>query len=415
MSFNLNHLNLTCSPMYTSNNLAGYMCSPSENIEGFANKSNSNDKMKTAVSALNDYKSVLETYTKSFSKIINHVNSVFGDTAEEESSSVSGTPNTFSLSTPAPYSPAPRSESRKPRSETGKPRSETSKTRSETSKSSPKSSPAPSPAPKFSPSPSPAPASKKPINANSLLKSIEGLTAWYDATDPLDGGALPKDGAIIEKWMDKSKNKYDLTNYGASKPKFNSSGVNSLPSIQFSDGRSVLRTDDTFDTAPSVTVFVVLNIKNNATGHRFQHAIDQGFPPGSVTLTEIRNPARMTLSVVPGNNGYKESFPITTDTVAMYKITIVDNKKSDLQQTDSAGTSSFSVNQNGGKIFKGRIFVGGQNDIAGMYGHMCEVIYYQSALSQENQKKVEGYLAWKWGLNKNLPKNHPYFTKEFTL
>jgi hypothetical protein len=28
-----------------------------------------------------------------------------------------------------------------------------------------------------------------------------------------------------------------------------------------------------------------------------------------------------------------------------------------------------------------------------------------------NVQKVEGYLAWKWGVNTTLPNNHPYFAK----
>jgi hypothetical protein len=40
--------------------------------------------------------------------------------------------------------------------------------------------------------------------------------------------------------------------------------------------------------------------------------------------------------------------------------------------------------------------------------YIQEHIYYQSQLSSDQYTKIEGYLAYKWGLQANLPNNHPY-------
>lgn len=37
-----------------------------------------------------------------------------------------------------------------------------------------------------------------------------------------------------------------------------------------------------------------------------------------------------------------------------------------------------------------------------------EMIVIQSTLSSDDRQRIEGYLAWKWGLESNLPANHPY-------
>lgn len=42
-------------------------------------------------------------------------------------------------------------------------------------------------------------------------------------------------------------------------------------------------------------------------------------------------------------------------------------------------------------------------------GHIAEVIYYSRRLSQSERQKVEGYLAWKWGLQDKISSNHPYY------
>ena len=39
---------------------------------------------------------------------------------------------------------------------------------------------------------------------------------------------------------------------------------------------------------------------------------------------------------------------------------------------------------------------------------VAEILIYNSVLSSDNVAKVEGYLAWKWGLVGNLPSSHPY-------
>lgn len=41
-------------------------------------------------------------------------------------------------------------------------------------------------------------------------------------------------------------------------------------------------------------------------------------------------------------------------------------------------------------------------------GDVGEVVYYEQALSSTNQDKLEGYLAWRWGLQANLPGGHPF-------
>ena len=43
-------------------------------------------------------------------------------------------------------------------------------------------------------------------------------------------------------------------------------------------------------------------------------------------------------------------------------------------------------------------------------GTMCEMVWYNATLSTDDRQKMEGYLAWKWGLQGQLPAAHPYKT-----
>jgi cytochrome c len=42
-------------------------------------------------------------------------------------------------------------------------------------------------------------------------------------------------------------------------------------------------------------------------------------------------------------------------------------------------------------------------------GFLAEFIIYNAALTTAERQQVEGYLAWKWGLNPSLPTTHPYY------
>jgi hypothetical protein len=59
-----------------------------------------------------------------------------------------------------------------------------------------------------------------------------------------------------------------------------------------------------------------------------------------------------------------------------------------------------------------RVGIGGYADGSGSQQavniDIAEIVFYQSALSLSNREKIEGYLAWKWGLQANLPNDHPY-------
>jgi hypothetical protein len=41
-------------------------------------------------------------------------------------------------------------------------------------------------------------------------------------------------------------------------------------------------------------------------------------------------------------------------------------------------------------------------------GNICELVVLNLEASTDTRQRIEGYLAWKWGLTANLPAGHPY-------
>jgi hypothetical protein len=65
------------------------------------------------------------------------------------------------------------------------------------------------------------------------------------------------------------------------------------------------------------------------------------------------------------------------------------------QPADSYNTSSMSY------------IIGNAN--YGTNVDVMEIIFYYGDLSRSQRQRVEGYLAWKWGLQTTLPSSHPYY------
>jgi len=57
----------------------------------------------------------------------------------------------------------------------------------------------------------------------------------------------------------------------------------------------------------------------------------------------------------------------------------------------------------------GTVTIGSRfNNVQAWYGNISEILIYNNALSNAERQQVEGYLAWKWGMQATLPVTHPY-------
>ena len=55
------------------------------------------------------------------------------------------------------------------------------------------------------------------------------------------------------------------------------------------------------------------------------------------------------------------------------------------------------------------LYLGNRPDNLGnVLGTSCEVILYSGMLTESRREQMEGYLAWKWGIEGSLPAGHPF-------
>jgi hypothetical protein len=70
------------------------------------------------------------------------------------------------------------------------------------------------------------------------------------------------------------------------------------------------------------------------------------------------------------------------------------------------------VTQAGTTPVTGPLFINGQAGTStnSYQSYLAEVVVFNTGLTQANRQLVEGYLAWKWGMQSLLPVIHPYYS-----
>ena len=82
--------------------------------------------------------------------------------------------------------------------------------------------------------------------------------------------------------------------------------------------------------------------------------------------------------------------------------TRISSKKSLFLNGSNAPTASGAIN-----LLDTTINIG--NSGFAINGEICELLVYNTTISDKQRQQVEGYLAWKWNINKSLPSSHPYY------
>lgn len=254
-------------------------------------------------------------------------------------------------------------------------------------------------------------------NSNVILRatsgfsptSITGLSLWFDPSDVTSlyqnsGLTTPisADGQTVSGMADKSGNGYSATSSAG--PTYKTSIVNGKSILRFNGSQWINNVSYPFpNTAYSIFAIGYLT-SNNGNWQRLLQAYNDGIlflgtyngviatftgTGGWQGGTSANSPSYTQLS-----NWYLTEMQLTGSTLYPY---VTGNA----QSTKSGSTTSSFTNLN----------IGGAN---GTYsgqpwtGDIGEIVIYNSYLSDANRQTIEGYLAWKWGLQSQLPANHPY-------
>jgi len=227
---------------------------------------------------------------------------------------------------------------------------------------------------------------------------------WLDADD--DSTITVSNGAV-SKWNDKSGMDHDMVQDDASfKPTLKMTGLNGLKVVNFDGYTQQMETElgATWLNNTEFTVFAVTDSYSYFSYNRFMMSTDN---PGNGDFQIGRGTSLTTWAF---ESSVESSWEYTSSPTleALLSVTQVKNPGSQLwmngedfgQNTDPVASIT-DITQ--------PLRLGGYDLDWWTYdGDIAEIVIVTGTISTETRQKMEGYLAWKWGLVANLPADHPY-------
>ena len=300
---------------------------------------------------------------------------------------------------------------------------------------------------------------QKQLELLSNLPNGNGTTnfaAWYDASDPNGNGILPANGSTLNGWIDKSRNNRNLSvNEGTIY--FRSNFLNG-PAIDFKTTANAYLSSSQFSLNDTVSIYMVLVIGDtptDTTAPFFAHcafndsnrgivlsrgkdnipiknnSIGFSSKAGNVSLHLNKS---NTLTAVPGNGDmYQGTGALfeALNVISLYSCRINKSliKANHFKAGESNATGGYpnitktelcanndkcikeSARANG-IIYPSAMYLGNGGAGSNIRSHMKEIIYFQEFHTDEQAQLIEGYLAWKWGIQTEsggpLPRINPY-------
>jgi len=241
--------------------------------------------------------------------------------------------------------------------------------------------------------------------------SVLTLALWLDAAD---ASTIDETAGAVAQWDDKSgNNRHAAQSVAADKPTSGSTTIGGLNAIDFDGTSETLEITDqpiTGTTARSIFAVVYpdafgssgngyLELSDNvgsAAGGGYGLCIESG-------LLYIR---------VNGNASWTSS--LSTGAAAMQSLTWASGTVGDASVWDN-GTALVQNSTTGATIntVSGSAWIASTPAQTGLFfnGKIGEIIILSSVTATATRQKIEGYLAWKWGLEGSLPGGHPYETE----
>ena len=228
-------------------------------------------------------------------------------------------------------------------------------------------------------------------------------TAVWHQADAITG---LNDADPIGTWVDSSGNGLSATAAAAARPTYKTSILNSLPVARFSSNGM----DAQFNFA-AVNHFSVAFVATPTSSLLFQSVVRQQHPTNADYFTQWQDGAgaeRIISSWDGGTTG--ENLGWTSGSTLITYVREKNVARTAWRDGTQSGTNVAS-NTNLAGVDATNAGIGFRRAHATpeyFGGDIAEIIIAYTNWDTATRQKVEGYLAWKWGLQANLPGAHPY-------
>jgi hypothetical protein len=261
------------------------------------------------------------------------------------------------------------------------------------------------------------------------------LALWLDADD---AGTITLNGSNVSQWDDKSGNARHVSQGSASaQPEFAATGLNSKPTLRFNSptsGRHLLSSVNFPSMTGGVSAIVVSQVETQANWNgyvsvgalvantsNFEFYRQTGGNSGNLVIAANRdqpggNPNfryRNNTDTPPAQGSPHIATAVISGATGLAGFMSV-NGGGNLSLGTEHPTGTF-IPQGTGIIRVGVGYFSGDTAASAMRGRISEIVMSASPWATDDRQRLEGYLAWKWGLEANLPVDHPYKTTPPTV
>jgi hypothetical protein len=247
------------------------------------------------------------------------------------------------------------------------------------------------------------------FSTNFTVKSISGCQLWLDAAD----SSTVTGTSTVTAWADKSGNGNNGTATGS--PTLAQNSINGRQAVTAAVGTYFL--GPLAISGPSLTCFAIAttnvtlpNIRSPRADQRLVSLAnganrDYDGTGGVIPLFNWDNTSM--IGAYNNNLGNVNSNTIVTGTPFM-AVSRFDGTTASLWFNGAPGSFPSSPSTNSFTITKYGIGNQANPTIEYWSGFIGEIILFSTALTTSQRQQVEGYLAWKWGLQSSLPSTHAY-------
>jgi hypothetical protein len=229
--------------------------------------------------------------------------------------------------------------------------------------------------------------------------SITGCQLWLDGSDPAGTGVVPSNGTVLTSWIDKSGNLKHAA--GVNSPTVVTSAVNSLSAVSYNGSSYSYSSIASGTFSSGMIIFIVYKVNGSVTycAPITRSIGNMGYP------IDQYNGVRYLYG---SGGGSSWSHASATSTTLFTQIILSSGGTTLSEYVNGTGatiTGSFPYNDGASYVY-----IGTRDDkVTSFNGYMCEALAYNNAsMTVSQRQQVEGYLAWKWGIQANLIAGHPY-------
>jgi hypothetical protein len=234
------------------------------------------------------------------------------------------------------------------------------------------------------------------VRFNPLSIPTNACTLWLDAADQ---STITLAGSTVTGWADKSSNgPRSLTRVGS--PQYvQSSLLNKLNCVSFTSSSSFFWS---FNQAQGFTVFVV-TAQLSVVADAYSFILEPSSSTAPVILFAPNPNPPGVLVIASGGTQLARNPPVEYYSGIAGVVTAVFSGSGSAIGWNGAFTTGTIGTGSWGGLYMGRDWSGTFVD-----QQVGEVLFYTGNMAVQRRQQVEGYLAWKWGFQAQLPSTHPY-------